>query len=146
MGMLDGKVAIITGGGRGQGRTHAVTLAKQGASIAICDIDVQYSTIPYDMTKDRDLDTTEALVKEAGGDCLAVTADVRDPHQVQGFVDATVERFGHIDILSANAGVWAPALVTETSDELWRDTLDTNLSGVFYAMRAVAPHMIRRRS
>jgi SDR family mycofactocin-dependent oxidoreductase len=146
MGMLDGKVALITGGGRGQGRSHAVTLARHGASIAICDIDVQYPTIPYDMTQDRDLDTTAALVKEAGGECLTATADVRDPRQVEAFVDATIERFGHIDILSANAGVWAPALIAETSDDLWRDTIETNLGGAFYAMRAVAPHMMRQRS
>ncbi len=145
MGTLDGKVALITGGGRGQGRSHAVTLARHGASVAICDIDVQYPTIPYDMTQDRDLDTTVALVKEAGRECFAETADVRDPEQVNGFVAATIERFGRIDILSANAGVWAPALLTETSNDLWRDTIDTNLGGVFHAIRAVAPHMIEQR-
>ncbi|MEU9343808.1 mycofactocin-coupled SDR family oxidoreductase [Streptomyces sp. NPDC048278] len=143
---LTGKVAVITGGGRGQGRSHAVALARQGASVAVCDIDGQYPTIPYDMTRDRDLAETAELVKEAGGECLTFTADVRDPRQVDDFVAATVERFGRVDILSANAGVWAFSTVAETSDELWRDTLDTNLSGVFHAMRAVAPHMIAQQS
>ncbi|MEV5842306.1 mycofactocin-coupled SDR family oxidoreductase [Streptomyces sp. NPDC051985] len=143
---LTGKVAVITGGGRGQGRSHAVALARQGASVAVCDIDGQYPTIPYDMTRDRDLAETAELVKEAGGECLTFTADVRDPSQVDDFVAATVERFGRVDILSANAGVWAFSTVAETSDELWRDTLDTNLSGVFHAIRAVAPHMIAQRS
>lgn len=143
---LTGKVALITGGGRGQGRSHAVNLARCGASVAVCDIDVQYDTIPYDMTEDRDLDVTAALVKEAGGECLTVTADVRDPRQVEAFVQAAADRFGRIDILSANAGVWAPAQVKDTSDELWRDTIDTNLGGVFHAIRAVAPHMIAQRS
>ena len=143
---LTGKVALITGGGRGQGRSHAVNLARCGASVAVCDIDVQYDTIPYDMTEDRDLDVTAALVKEAGGECLTVTADVRDPRQVEAFVQAAADRFGRIDILSANAGVWAPAQVKDTSDELWRDTIDTNLGGVFHSIRAVAPHMIAQRS
>ncbi|MEU6192216.1 mycofactocin-coupled SDR family oxidoreductase [Streptomyces sp. NPDC047061] len=146
MAMLSGKVALITGGGRGQGRTHAVTLAREGAKVAICDIDTQYASIEYDMTAERDLEKTVALVEEVGGECLAVTADVRDPGQVDSFVSAALDRFGRLDILSANAGVWSPALITETTDELWADTLDTNLKGVFHAIRAAAPHMIEQRS
>jgi NAD(P)-dependent dehydrogenase (short-subunit alcohol dehydrogenase family) len=145
MAMLDGKVAVITGAGRGQGRSHAVALARQGASIAVCDIDAQYSWVPYDMTENRDLEETASLVRSLGGKCLAMTADVRDPRQVESFIQSTTEEFGHIDILSASAGVWAPAQIVDTSDEIWRDTIDTNLSGVFHAIRAVAPHMVRQQ-
>ncbi|MFG2730420.1 mycofactocin-coupled SDR family oxidoreductase [Streptomyces canus] len=146
MASLAGKVAVITGGGRGQGRSHAVTLARHGASVAICDIDEQIASIPYDMTVGRDLEETAALVRAAGGDCLTFTADVREPAQVEDFVAATVDRFGRVDILSANAGVWGFGTVADTTDALWRDTLETNLSGVFYSIRAVAPHMTRQRS
>jgi SDR family mycofactocin-dependent oxidoreductase len=144
--LVENKIAVITGGGRGQGRSHALALAREGADIAICDIDDQFSTIPYDMSKDRDLEVTAALVREAGRKCLTYTADVRDSAAVESFAAAVVAEFGRIDILCANAGVWAPKLVTDTSDELWHDTIETNLSGVFYAIRAVAPHMIAQDS
>jgi SDR family mycofactocin-dependent oxidoreductase len=143
---LSGQVAIVTGAGRGQGRSHAIALAQAGAAVAICDIAGQIASIHYDMAKGRDLDETARLVKEAGSECLAVEADVRDAEQVNQFVKATAERFGRIDVLAANAGVWTPAVVAQTSDELWRDTIATNLDGVFHAIRAVSPHMIQQRS
>jgi SDR family mycofactocin-dependent oxidoreductase len=144
--LVENKIAVITGGGRGQGRSHAVALAREGADIAICDIDLQYPTIPYDMARDRDLEVTAALVRDAGRKCLTYTADVRDPAAVESFVAATIGEYGRIDILCANAGVWAPMELKDTTNELWHDTLDTNLSGVFYAIRAVAPHMIAQGS
>jgi SDR family mycofactocin-dependent oxidoreductase len=143
---LSEKVALITGGARGQGRSHAITLARQGAKIAVCDFDTQLDSVPYDMRAGGDLKETARLVEEVGGECLTYTADVRYPREVEGFVEAAVDRFGTVDILSANAGVWGFGTVAEMSDSLWRDTLDTNLSGVFHAMRAVAPHMIRQRA
>jgi SDR family mycofactocin-dependent oxidoreductase len=144
--LVKNKIAVITGGGRGQGRSHAVTLARQGADIAICDIDGQYPTIPYDMRRDRDLEVTAALVREAGRKCLTYNADVRDPAAMESFVAAVIAEFGHIDILCANAGVWAPMPLADTTDALWHDTIETNLSGAFYAIRAVAPHMIAQGS
>jgi SDR family mycofactocin-dependent oxidoreductase len=145
-GLVEGKIAVITGGGRGQGRAHAVALAREGADVAVCDIVDQYATIPYDMEHDRDLAHTADLVRQAGGKCLSRVADVRDSAQVDAFTSAVMAEYGRIDILCANAGVWAPSVITQTSDRLWHDTIETNLSGVFYAIRAIAPHMITQGS
>ena len=142
MGKLDGQVALITGGGRGQGRSHAVMLAEAGADIAICDIDGTLDTIQYDMAAGRDLQVTADLVRATGRKCFTATADIRRSAEVDDFVAATIAQFGRIDVLCANAGVWAPALLVETSDELWRDTLDTNLTGTFNTVRATAKHMV----
>jgi SDR family mycofactocin-dependent oxidoreductase len=141
---LAGQVALITGAGRGQGRAHAHTLAAHGADVAICDFDQQYSSVPYDMKAGRSLAETARLVEQTGRECLHRSVDVRDPRALTEFAAAAAERFGRIDILVANAGVWAPKLLHETDDELWRDTIDTNLTGVFHAIRASAPHMIER--
>jgi SDR family mycofactocin-dependent oxidoreductase len=141
---LDGQVALITGAGRGQGRAHARLLAEHGADVAICDFDEQYASVPYDMTAGRSLTETARLVEQTGRECLHRSVDVRDPAALTELAAETVARFGRIDILVANAGVWAPKPLHETGDELWRTTIDTNLSGVFHAIRAVAPHMIDR--
>ncbi|HWI22476.1 MAG TPA: mycofactocin-coupled SDR family oxidoreductase [Baekduia sp.] len=144
MGQLDGKVAFITGGGRGQGRSHAIMLAQEGADIAFCDVRLQYHTIPYAMNSDGDMEQTVQLVEALGRRCLAVEADVRDSAQVESAVERVIEELGQIDILCANAGIWAPAQIVEMEDELWHDVIETNLSGAFYAMRAVGRHMRER--
>jgi SDR family mycofactocin-dependent oxidoreductase len=144
MSELDGRVAFITGGGRGQGRAHAVTLAREGADVVVCDFHGQLETVPYVMNSDGDLKETCRRVEEVGGRALALNADVRDPLAVDRAVDEAIEQMGHVDILCANAGLWAPAEVISTSDALWRDTIDTNLSGVFHSVRAVGRHMVER--
>lgn len=146
MGQLDGKVAFITGGGRGQGRSHAVTLAREGADIAICDFHEQLATVPYSMNSEGDLEETQRLVEQQDRRCLAIEADVRDSGQVNAAVERTIAELGKIDILCANAGMWAPAHLVDTSDELWHDTIETNLSGAFHALRAVGRHMRERES
>lgn len=144
MGKLDGQVAIVTGGARGQGRAHALRLAGEGADIAICDIAADVATVPYPLSRPDDLAETERLVNALDRRCLAVRADVRDTDQVAGFVDATIDAFGQIDILVANAGVCAFGAFWEITDQMWDDMIATDLSGVFKSMRAVVPHMIER--
>lgn len=139
--MLEGKVAFITGGGRGQGRSHAVTLAREGADIAFCDISEQLETVPYRMNAPGEIEETARLVEAEGRRCLAIEADVRDSAQVEAAVARTVETLGAVDILCANAGIWAPAEVVDTPDTLWHDQIETNLSGVFYAIRAAGRRM-----
>lgn len=146
MGKFDGKVAVVTGGARGQGRSHALAFAREGADVVICDIDHHIDTIPYAIGDPDDLQETARLVGETGRRCVAKVADVRDPAQVNAVVDAALAEFGHVDILAANAGVWANSQISEMSDELWRDVMEINIYGVFHAIRAVSKPMIEQQS
>jgi SDR family mycofactocin-dependent oxidoreductase len=146
MGKLDGKVALITGGARGQGRSHAITFAREGADIVVCDLAAQIETVPYTMSNPDDLSETVKLVEEQDRRCVALQADVRDTAQVRSVVDRAIAEFGQIDILIANAGIVAPVPLVDISDQAWSDMVETDLTGVFKSIRAVAPHMIERRS
>lgn len=145
MGNLDGKVAFITGVARGQGRSHAVTLAKQGAAIIGVDICADIASNPYPMASRDELDETVALVEAAGGKVLGSVADVRDFHAVKSALDAGVEQFGRLDIVLANAGVAPTAFreVTIEEDlEMWSDAVGVNLVGSFHTAKAAIPHLI----
>ncbi|NOP97737.1 MULTISPECIES: mycofactocin-coupled SDR family oxidoreductase [Mycolicibacterium] len=145
MGNLDGKVAFITGVARGQGRSHAVTLAKQGADIIGVDICADIASNPYPMASRDELDETVALVEAAGGKMLGSVADVRDFHAVKSALDAGVEQFGRLDIVLANAGVAPTAFreVTIEEDlEMWSDAVGVNLVGSFHTAKAAIPHLI----
>jgi SDR family mycofactocin-dependent oxidoreductase len=142
---LDGQVAVITGGARGQGRAHAVALAAQGASVVLCDVPGSFASVPYDLASVDDLDETVRLVEKAHGAALAVRADVRGRADVDAVVEQALSRFGRIDIMVANAGITVPGKLWELTDEAWHETIDTNLTGVFHSLRAVLPHMRERR-
>lgn len=146
MGKLDGKVVLITGGARGQGRSHAITFAREGADIVICDLAAQIETVPYQMSNTDDLNETVKLVEEQDQRCVAMQADVRDSAQIKSVVDTALAEFGQLDILIANAGIVAPVPLVDISDQAWSDMVETDLTGVFKSIRAVAPHMIERRS
>jgi SDR family mycofactocin-dependent oxidoreductase len=146
MGRLDDKVAFITGGARGQGRSHALALAREGADIVAVDIAAQVKTVPYEMARPSDLDETVKLVGDMGSRVLAIQADVRSAEEMASAVDQTVAEFGKIDILLANAGIWTMAPLHELTDEMWRDTIDTNLTGAWQTMKAVVPGMMAQRS
>lgn len=146
MGKLDGKVALITGGARGQGRSHAITFAREGADIVVCDLAAQIETVPYTMSNPDDLSETVKLVEDQDRRCVAMQADVRDTAQVTSVVNRAIAEFGQIDILIANAGIVAPLPLVDISDQAWSDMVETDLTGVFKSIRAVAPHMIERRS
>lgn len=105
MGKLDGKVAFITGAARGQGRSHAIRLAEEGASIVALDICEQIPTVFYPMATKQDLDETVSMVEDVDGRILPVVADVRDRAAVKAAYDAGVAEFGQIDIVVANAGI-----------------------------------------
>jgi len=146
VGRLSGKVALITGGARGQGRSHAVTFAREGADIVTCDLVSQVATVPYPMSVPDDLNETVKLVEEQDGRCVAMQADVRDTAQIQAVVERGIAEFGKIDILVANAGIVAPVPLLDITDDDWSDMIDIDLTGVFKSIRAVAPHMVERRS
>lgn len=144
MGKFDGKVVLITGGARGQGRSHALRFAQEGADVAFCDIAAQLDTVPYPMSRPEDLAETVKLVEELDRRCVGVTADVRDGAQVRAFAEQARSELGRIDFLLANAGIFTFSTVAEMDDATWSQMIDTNLTGVFHAMRAVLPTMIEQ--
>jgi|SRR6516165_158288 NAD(P)-dependent dehydrogenase (short-subunit alcohol dehydrogenase family) len=104
MGKLTGKVAFVTGAGRGQGRAQAVKLAEEGADIIALDICADIATVPYGLATPEDLKETTRLVEATGQRILARQADVRDRAQVAAVVDEGVAKYGHVDVACANAG------------------------------------------
>ncbi|MFJ8531742.1 mycofactocin-coupled SDR family oxidoreductase [Streptomyces sp. NPDC093591] len=145
MGLLDGKVALITGGARGQGRAHAVVSAREGADVIVVDIDAQIASVPYELGTRDQLAETVRMVEKLGRRAIGVVADVRSQRDLDDAVAQGIAEFGKIDILIANAGIISLGPVHELTDEQWQDTLDVNLTGVWRSVKAVLPHMIERR-
>jgi (+)-trans-carveol dehydrogenase len=141
MGRLEGKVAFITGAARGQGRSHAVRLAQEGADIIAVDIVSQIETIPYPMATPEDLDQTVEAVAALDRRIIATEVDVRDYAGLKAALDDGVARLGRLDIVSANAGVVAYGPADELSEERWQDVIDVNLTGVWHTAKAAVPHL-----
>jgi len=145
MGLLEDKVAFVTGAARGQGRSHALRLAQEGADIIALDICSQgVETVAYDLSTQADLDETVRLVESLDRRVVAGVGDVRELDQVQKVVDEGLAAFGHIDIVCANAGIGSSAVAWEITEENWRDVIDVNLTGVFNTTRAALPSMVER--
>jgi SDR family mycofactocin-dependent oxidoreductase len=146
MGRLDDKVAFITGGARGQGRAIAEKFAGEGADIVVCDVCERLEGMQYPGSTREDLDETRRRVEALGARCIAEVADVRDLAALQQLAQRAIETLGGIDVLCVNAGMaaWVPAL--ETTESQWREMIDVNLTGAFLTVKAVAPHMVERRS
>jgi SDR family mycofactocin-dependent oxidoreductase len=140
MGKLDGKVAFITGAARGQGRSHAVRLAQEGADIIAVDICRQIDSVPYPMASPDDLAETVKQVEGLDRRIVAQQADVRDEAGLKAAFDAGVAELGPVGIVLANAGI-APLAVRETHDA-WQDVVDVNLTGVFNTVETAIPSMI----
>ena len=140
-GELDGRVAFITGAARGQGRAHAVRLARDGVDIIGVDICANVATMTYPNATGSDLEETARLVEKEGRRMLARKADVRNYTELVSAVDEGVEQFGRIDIIIANAGI--VRIGSESDDFLadWNDVIDTNLTGVYHTVRAALPTM-----
>ena len=135
MGLLNGKVAFITGAASGIGKAAALRFSKEGANVAIADTD------------DEDGNKVRAQIERAGGKATYVHCDVSDPRQVKDAVDETVRHFGRLDVVFANAGingVWAP--LDELKPEEWDKTLAVNLKGTFLTVRYAVPHLKRNGS
>lgn len=144
MGRMDGKVALITGAGRGQGRAHAVTLAREGADILALDCPEHSDVIPYALATPEDLRETVREVEALGRSIIAVEGDVRRQADLDELVAQGLERFGHIDICVSNAGVVTLDDVWSFSEEEWTTIIDICLHGAWRTVKAVLPHMIER--
>jgi SDR family mycofactocin-dependent oxidoreductase len=149
MGRLDDKVAFVTGGARGQGRSHAIRLAQEGAHVIIVDSvgggDAYPWNTAYAMATKPDLVETSRLVEATGRGVVARVGDVRDVDSLRDAVAEGVAKFGRIDIVSANAGISPYTGEPETwnvTDERWNDVVDVNLGGVRNTIRAAVPAMI----
>jgi (+)-trans-carveol dehydrogenase len=145
MGLVDGKVALVTGAGRGQGRSHALKLASEGADVIAVDIGGgRVETIPYELASEADLDSTVKDIEAMGRRAVKAVGDVRSLSDLQAAVDAGLSELGKIDIVCANAGIGSWAVAWEMTEAQWKDMIDINLTGVFNATRAALPSIVER--
>jgi SDR family mycofactocin-dependent oxidoreductase len=137
-----GKVALITGAARGQGRSHAIALAKAGADIVAVDALSDVDSIEYGMATSDDLAETVAAVQAAGRRIVSATVDVRDAAGMRASVNRAVASLGRLDVVCANAGVCSAQRWGDVTAELWDDTIAINLTGVWNTVSACLPHLI----
>jgi len=143
MNRFENKVALVTGGARGQGRAHAVRFAAEGADVAVLDICRQvHQDVSYPPATAEDLERTAEIVTKYRGRVVARQADVRDYEQICTVVDEALATFGSIDIVVANAGVLSFGWSWEIAESAWNAIIDTNLKGVWNTVRATVPSMI----
>jgi (+)-trans-carveol dehydrogenase len=141
-GRVAGKVALITGAARGQGRSHALRLAKEGADIIALDICRQIETVPYPLSTPEDLEETARQIKELGQSVVTREVDVRDGEALIAAVNDGVAQLGGLDIVIANAGILSVGASFELSEQTWSQVIDINLSGVWRTTKAAVPHLI----
>ncbi|MBS1676703.1 MAG: mycofactocin-coupled SDR family oxidoreductase [Actinobacteria bacterium] len=142
---LAGRVALITGGARGQGLSHALAFARAGADVSICDVVSPLPTVPYALAEPAELDQAVAAVEALGARCIGERADVRDLEAMERFAEATAAELGGIDIVVGNAGIYSFAASSwELSAEQWQVMIDVNLTGVWNTCRAAIPFMRER--
>jgi len=139
MGRVQGKVAFVTGAGRGQGRSHAVRLAEEGADIIAVDICHDVDTVKYPLSTPDDLKETARLVEAKDRRIVAVEADVRERAQLIAALDRGIAELGRLDIVVAQAGILSQK--AEQQLQAWTDVVDTNLIGIINAVHAALPHL-----
>jgi SDR family mycofactocin-dependent oxidoreductase len=140
---LGGKVALVTGAARGQGRAHAQRLSAEGADVILVDIAGPLpASVPYDSPTPDDLAETARLVAANGRRVVSAAVDVRDRDALSASVDKGVAELGRLDVIVANAGICCPAPWDQISSEAFRDTIDTNVIGTWNTVMAGAPHII----
>ncbi|MDD5093974.1 MAG: SDR family oxidoreductase [Dehalococcoidia bacterium] len=132
MGRLDGKVAVVTGSGRGIGKAIAELFAKEGASVVINDVD---EAVALGAARE---------IEGAGGKAAVCVADIRLPEESKKLIDTAIEKFGKLDILVNNAGIARDNLASRMTDEQWNLVIDINLKGTFNCIRAASRHMMKK--
>jgi (+)-trans-carveol dehydrogenase len=142
-GRVDGKVAFITGAARGQGRSHAVRLAEEGADIIAVDICRGFEDSPAPAATPEDLAETADMVKNLDRRIVTAEVDVRDFDALKAAVDSGVEQLGRLDIVVANAGIGTTGVkLHKMSEDSWEETIDVNLGGVWKSIKAAVPHLL----
>ena len=143
-GRFSGMVALVTGAARGQGRSHAQQLAREGADVIAIDICADIPAVPYDQATPAQLAETAGLVRAAGRRAVAAQADVRDADGLRSAVDAAVAELGRLDVVIANAGIIQLKPALDLTAEDWQTVIDVNLTGSWNTIRAGLPHMLER--
>jgi SDR family mycofactocin-dependent oxidoreductase len=138
---VEGKVAFITGAARGQGRSHAVRLAQEGADIIAVDLGTSVDGVPYPMGSRDDMAETVEEVEALGRRIISAQVDVRDYDALKAALDEGVAQFGRLDIVAANAGILSFGMADALSEQDWQSVIDVNLTGVWHTAKAAIPHM-----
>ena len=144
-GRVEGKVAFITGAARGQGRSHAIRLAQEGADIIAVDLCDQIESVPFPMSTPENLRETVAEVESLDRRIVASQVDVRDAEATKAALDEGVAQLGRLDIVCCNAGIGSVGRIHELSEQTWQDVIDVNLTGVWHTAKAAIPHLIEGR-
>ncbi len=142
MGSLEGKVALVTGAARAQGRAHAITLAREGADVLLGDIGHDVDGLKYSLGTRAELEQTVKEVKALGRRAVWRLTDVRSQESLDALVSAGLAEFGHIDIAIANAAVFDAGPIWELTEQQWANVMETNLGGVWRTAKSVIPKMI----
>ena len=145
MAELEGRVALVTGGARGMGRSHAVALAREGAAVVLVDLCRSFDEVAYPLATEDDLAHTAALVEAEGVRCITHVADVRELDALVAIVAETEAELGSLDVAIANAGVSHMGMIDEETADGWATVVDINLTGTFNTFRAASPGMKARR-
>jgi SDR family mycofactocin-dependent oxidoreductase len=138
-----GKVALVTGAARGQGRAHAVRLAAEGADVILVDVCAPLPSVAYDSATPEDLAETVELAEETGRRVVSAIADIRDAGRLRAIVDDAVRHLGRLDVIVANAGICVPKAWDQVTPQIFEDTLSTNVTGTWNTVMAGAPHLVR---
>jgi 3-oxoacyl-[acyl-carrier protein] reductase len=138
---LKGKIAVVTGGARGQGKSHCLALAKEGAKVVVVDICRQLIESEYRLADKAVLDSTVDEIKELGHEAIGICCDITVEDEVKDMFKKVQEQFGGVDILINNAGMTTISMCEEMTEEEWDLVLDVNLKGVFLCCKHAIPYM-----
>jgi SDR family mycofactocin-dependent oxidoreductase len=141
-GRVAGKVALVTGAARGQGRADALRLAQEGADVIVVDVCAPLPSVPYDSATPEDLAETVRQVEKTGQRVISAIADVRDLETLRTAADDAVGQLGRLDIVVANAGICVPRSWNQVTPTIFEDTISTNITGVWNTVMVGAPHLV----
>ncbi len=138
-----GKVALVTGAARGQGRADALRLAGEGADVIVVDVCAPLPSVAYDSATPADLTETIRQLDQTGQRVVAGIADIRDLDALRHIVDDAVGQLGRLDVVVANAGICVPKAWDQVSPQIFDDTISTNVTGTWNTVMAAAPHLVQ---